>query len=112
VAGTGFIVAPGFVATNRHVAQPWYGDREAALAIRHGATPVLEKLEAYFPGSPLPVILHAEVFAQRGDLAVLRMEPTAFTEKLRSLPLAAAPPRIGGSIRRSRLSYGSYRNGC
>jgi hypothetical protein len=92
VAGTGFIVAPGLIATNRHVAEPWFGDREAAVALRHGATPVLEKLEAYFPGSPFPVVLETIVLAKHGDLAVLRMEPTAFTEKLRPLPLAPAPP--------------------
>jgi S1-C subfamily serine protease len=103
VAGTGFIVGPGLLATNRHVAEPWYGDREAAVALRHGATPVLEKLEAYFPGSPLPVVLEPVVLAKHGDLAVLRIEHTAFTEKLRALPLAAAPPHVGEPI--SVLAY-------
>ncbi|MBI3478147.1 MAG: trypsin-like peptidase domain-containing protein [Acidobacteria bacterium] len=103
VAGTGFIVGPGLIATNRHVAEPWYGDREAAAAIRHGATPILEKLEAYFPGSPIPVVLHPVVLAQHGDLAVLQIEPTAFTEKLKALPLASGPPRVGEPI--SVLAY-------
>ena len=103
VAGTGFIVGAGLTATNRHVAEPWYGDREAALALRHGATPILEKLEAYFPGSPMPVVLYPVVLASHGDLAVLRMEPTAFTEKLRALPLASAPPHVGEPI--SVLAY-------
>jgi S1-C subfamily serine protease len=103
VAGTGFIVAPGLLATNRHVAEPWYGDREATLALRHGALPVLEKLEAYFPGSPLPVVLEPVVVARHGDLAVLRIQPTAFTEKLRPLPLAPAPPHVGEPI--SVLAY-------
>jgi len=103
VAGTGFIVGPGLIATNRHVAEPWYGDREAAAAIRHGATPILEKLEAYFPGSPIPVVLHPVVLAQHGDLAVLQIEPTAFTEKLKALPLASAPPHVGEPI--SVLAY-------
>jgi S1-C subfamily serine protease len=103
VSGTGFIVGEGLIATNRHVAEPWYGDREAAAALRHGATPVLEKLEAYFPGSPIPVVLHPAVLAQHGDLAVLRLEPTAFTEKLRVLPLAPTAPRVGEPI--SVLAY-------
>jgi len=103
VAGTGFIVAPGLIATNRHVAEPWFGDREAAVALSHGATPVLEKLEAYFPGSPFPVVLETIVLAKHGDLAVLRMEPTAFTEKLRPLPIAPAPPHVGEPI--SVLAY-------
>ena len=38
VAGTGFVIASGLLATNRHVAEPWYGDREVAVALRQGGT--------------------------------------------------------------------------
>jgi S1-C subfamily serine protease len=103
VAGTGFIVAHGLLATNRHVAEPWYGDREVAHALRHGGEPVLEKLVAYFPGSPLPVVLGPAVVASHGDLALLRLEPTDFTDKLRPLILAPTPPRVGESV--SVLAY-------
>jgi S1-C subfamily serine protease len=103
VAGTGFVVAPGLLATNRHVAEPWYGDREVAAALRRGGTPVLEKLVAYFPGSPLPVNLETAVLAARGDLALLRLEPTAFTKKLRPLTLCKVPPQVGESV--SVLAY-------
>ena len=64
---------------------------------------MLEKLVAYFPGSPLPVALVPVVLAQHGDLAILHMETTAFTEKLRPLPLAPKPPRVGESV--SVLAY-------
>jgi len=103
VAGTGFVVAPGLVATNRHVAEPWYGDREVAAALRRGGSPVLEKLEAYFPGSPLPVKLETAVVATHGDLAVLRLEATAFTRKLRPLTLSQTPAHVGESV--SVLAY-------
>ncbi|HEY4843416.1 MAG TPA: serine protease [Terriglobales bacterium] len=103
VAGTGFVVAPGLLATNRHVAEPWYGDREVAMALREGGEPVLEKLVAYFPGSPLPVILQPAVVASHGDLALLRLEPTDFTAKLRPLTLAPTPPHVGESV--SVLAY-------
>ncbi|MGA7291139.1 MAG: serine protease [Terriglobales bacterium] len=103
VSGTGFVVAPGLLATNRHVAEPWYGDREVAAALREGGTPVLEKLVAYFPGSPLPVNLQTAVIAAHGDLAVLRLETTAFTRKLRPLTLCPTPPHVGESI--SVLAY-------
>ena len=103
VAGTGFVVAAGLLATNRHVAQPWYGDREVTAALEPGETPVLEKLVAYFPGSPYPVALDPVVLAKHADLAVLRMEATAFTGKLRPLPLSAKPPRVGESV--SVLAY-------
>src|ERR1700757_5132674 len=42
ISGTGFIVADGLVATNRHVAEPWYGDSEAEALIHHGACARLE----------------------------------------------------------------------
>jgi S1-C subfamily serine protease len=103
VAGTGFVVAPGLLATNRHVAEPWYGDREVEAALRNGGSPVLEKLVAYFPGSPLPVNLEVAALAKQGDLAVLRLEVTAFTKKLRPLTLAEAPPQVGDSV--SVLAY-------
>jgi S1-C subfamily serine protease len=103
VAGTGFVVAHGLLATNRHVAEPWYGDREVAVALREGGTPVLEKLVAYFPGSPLPVTLQPAAVATHGDLALLRLEATEFTEKLRPLTLAQTPPHVGESV--SVLAY-------
>ncbi len=103
VAGTGFVVAPGLLATNRHVAEPWYGDREVAAALRNGGSPVLEKLVAYFPGSPLPVTLETAAVATHGDLAVLRFEATAFTKKLRPLTLSETLPHVGDSV--SVLAY-------
>jgi S1-C subfamily serine protease len=103
VSGTGFVVGPGLLATNRHVAEPWYGDRDVAAAVRGGGKPVLEQLEAYFPGSPLPVKLETAVLATHGDLALLRLETTSFTKKLHPLPLSETPPHVGESI--SVLAY-------
>jgi S1-C subfamily serine protease len=103
VAGTGFVVAPGLLATNRHVAEPWYGDREVAVALRQGGLPVLETLVAYFPGSPLPVKLETAALAKHGDLAVLRLETTAFTRKLRPLTLSQILPHVGEPV--SVLAY-------
>jgi S1-C subfamily serine protease len=98
VAGTGFVVAPGLLATNRHVAEPWYGDREVAVALRRGGSPVLEKLVAYFPGSPLPVNLETAAVATHGDLAVLHFEATAFTRRLHPLTLSQTPAHVGDSV--------------
>ena len=103
VGGTGFVVASGLLATNRHVAEPWYGDREATTALNHGASAVLEKLVAYFPGSPQPVALHPVVYAKQGDLAVLRIEETDFTQQLRPLTLAQSQPHVGDAV--SVLAY-------
>jgi S1-C subfamily serine protease len=103
VSGTGFVVAPGLLATNRHVAEPWYGDREVAAALRQGGAPVLEKLVAYFPGSPLAVNLETAVVATHGDLALLRFEATPFTKKLRPLTLSQTPAQVGEAV--SVLAY-------
>ena len=94
ISGTGFVVANGLIATNRHVAQPWYGDADADPLIAKGATATLEKLVAYFPGSPAPVNLTPAALSADGDLAVVRMnELPAFP--LQPLPLATNNPDAG-----------------
>jgi len=95
ISGTGFVVADGLLATNRHVAEPWYGDSEANALIAQGATPQLEKLLAYFPGMPTPVDVTPVVFAAKGDLAVLHIENTGGPHKLAPLALATVSPSPG-----------------
>jgi S1-C subfamily serine protease len=95
VSGTGFVVSDGLLATNRHVAEPWYGDPDSAALIKKGATPSLEKLLAFFPGYPTPVNLTPIVFSAQGDLAVLQIEDVQTMRRLESLPLAPAIPNPG-----------------
>jgi serine protease Do len=94
VSGTGFIVANGLMATNRHVSEPWYGDPEADALIRRGAVPTLEKLVAFFPGSPTAFELTPTVVSAHSDLAVLHVEFSQASRNLEPLPLAklATPP--------------------
>src|SRR5436190_9857046 len=93
ISGSGFVVANGLIATNRHVAEPWYGDADADPLIAKGATAHLEKLVAYFPGSPAPVSLTPAALSSDGDLAVVRMNDLPFT--LEPLPLAKDIPDGG-----------------
>jgi serine protease Do len=95
LSGTGFIVGEGLLATNRHVAEPWYGDPEADALIRKGAKPLLEKLVAFFPGVMTPVNITPAVVSAQGDLAVLHMEAPNSAHPLPPLPLAAKPSRPG-----------------
>ena len=95
VSGTGFIVANGLMATNRHVSEPWYGDPEADALIRRGATPSLEKLVAFFPGSPTPFELTPTVVSAHSDLAILHVEFSQATRNLEPLPLAQHPTPAG-----------------
>lgn len=94
ISGSGFVVADGLIATNRHVAEPWYGDPDSDVLIAKGATPSLEKLVAYFPGSPAPVSLTPAALSSDGDLAVARMD-TRPDFDLSPLPLASAIPNAG-----------------
>ena len=88
VSGTAFIVGDGLLATNRHVAEPWYGDSEAQALIRDGATPMLESLVVFFPGSPTPVSLTRAAVSSTSDLAILRVEDLEAVRGLPALPLA------------------------
>jgi S1-C subfamily serine protease len=95
VSGTGFLVPGGLLATNRHVAEPWYGDSEAQKLIDQGANAMLESLVVFFPGSPTPVQLSPAAVSQTADLAVLRPEDTSFIRALPVLPLAKSPGSPG-----------------
>jgi S1-C subfamily serine protease len=95
ISGTGFVVSDGLLATNRHVAEPWYEDQESTILIRKGATAKLEKLLAFFPGLPTPVYITPAVLSAQGDLAVLRIEDTQAVHQLRPIPLAADIPNPG-----------------
>ena len=88
VSGTGFLVGDGLIATNRHVAEPWYGDSEAQRLIEQGAIASLENLVVFFPGSPTPVNLTPGAVSKTSDLAVVRAEDPKYVHALAVLPLA------------------------
>ena len=95
VSGTGFLVSDGLLATNRHVAEPWFGDSEAEALIKRGATADLESLVVFFPGSPTPVSLSPAAVSSRGDLAVLRLADDAAITGMPVLPLARSASAPG-----------------
>lgn len=95
VSGTGFIVANGLLATNRHVAEPWYGDPEAEALIHRGATGALESLVVFFPGSPTAVELSPVAVSSQRDLAVLRAADSPVIRGLAPLPLSKSPALPG-----------------
>jgi hypothetical protein len=88
VSGTGFLVGDGLVATNRHVAEPWFGDSEAQALIHRGATATMENLVIFFPGSPTPVGLSPASVSKTSDLAILRAPNSDVLRSLPTLPLA------------------------
>jgi hypothetical protein len=98
ISGTGFVVSRGLLATNRHVAEPWYGDPESNALIQKGATPQLEKLVAFFPGSSTPLTVTPAALGANGDVAILRVDDSQAVEQLRPLPLAGEPPNPGDLV--------------
>jgi S1-C subfamily serine protease len=95
ISGTGFLVGDGLLATNRHVAEPWYGDPDAKRLMDQGATAVLENLVVFFPNSPKPVRLLSRSISRTSDLAILRIEGSEVTRALAVLPLASSAGPAG-----------------
>jgi S1-C subfamily serine protease len=96
VSGTGFLVGEGLLATNRHVAEPWFGDSEAAELIRRGAKASLESLVVFFPGSPTPVNLAPAAVSSTDDLAVVRIDAPEDRNAVRGI--AIVPLAKGNAI--------------
>jgi S1-C subfamily serine protease len=98
VSGTAFLVGDGLLATNRHVAEPWYGDSEAEKLMSDGASPMLESLVIFFPGSPTPVSLSCAAVSKTSDLALLRADNSEQVHGLAILPLAKSPSSPGEHV--------------
>jgi hypothetical protein len=97
ISGTGFAVESGLIATNRHIAQPWYRDADSEALIRLGGVPSLENLIAYFPGVASPVQVTTVALSQTDDLALVRMNVDSKLN-LYSLPLSSMKPGTGDSV--------------
>ncbi|HTW32157.1 MAG TPA: serine protease [Candidatus Sulfotelmatobacter sp.] len=98
VSGTGFLLGATLLATNRHVAEPWYGDPESESLIAQGATGTIETLVVFFPGSPTPVSLTRAAVSQTSDLAILRAQDADATKGLPVLPLAKSVSAPGERV--------------
>jgi serine protease Do len=101
LSGTGFVVAAGWIATNRHVAEPWYLDAKSDGLRARGFRPRLEKLLAFFPEARASVELSAVMVSQEFDLAVAAFDPAkaaAVGANPQALPLATRLPNAGDAV--------------
>ena len=98
ISGTGFVVAKGLVATNRHVAEPWFEDDEAESLIRRGAVPHLDKLLAFFPNRRDGIDLSDIHVSKQADLAVARFTEASAVSELKPLPLSQQAAIPGDSV--------------
>ncbi len=72
--GTGFLAAPGLILTNRHVAQPWYGDLVATVIRGQRLRPKVRELYAYFPKVPQPFKLTVLEASLTSDVAICNFD--------------------------------------
>lgn len=107
ISGTGFVVGDGWVATNRHVAEPWWDDPHLESLHTQGSSAMkVEKLLAFFPGTIAPVPLTHVVVSSDADLAVAKFDPEQARRNLRDgaanvprpLPLAQKDPQPGDAV--------------
>jgi serine protease Do len=98
VSGTGFVVANGLIATNRHVVQPWYEDPDDEARIDGGAKPHIEKMVAFFPSLAKSVTLFDVQVSPDQDLAVARFTPTEQMKEIHPIALAPEKPTPGDPV--------------
>ena len=98
VSGTGFLVGDSLLATNRHVAEPWFGDSESEALLHRGAVATLESLVVFFPNSPTPINLSPASVSKTSDLAILRAQDSDVVRSLAILPLAKSPSSPGALV--------------
>jgi len=84
--GTGFHVdRKGLLLTNRHIAEPWWNDDEAAAHAARGFHPRFTVFRAFFPRETEPFELEVVRHAETADLSLVRLDPRG--RKIPVLPL-------------------------
>lgn len=90
ISGSGFVIAKGWLATNRHVAEPWR-ERSGEADVR-----VIRQL-AFFPDQSKPVQFGAAQAAADDDLALIHFDP-ASAPAAAPLALAKNEPQVGDAV--------------
>lgn len=92
-SGTGFVVANGLIATNRHVAEPWYDDAAAQARSKQGEPISIDTMLAFFPGVSSPVELRDVRASREADVAVasFTLETSLMPAPVPLTTMAAAP---------------------
>ena len=107
ISGTGFVVGDGWVATNRHVAEPWWGDPHLERAHNSGSPMRVTRMLAFFPGTASAIPLSHVTVSNDVDLALAKFDPEEAKQHLRPgvppnalhpLPFAQQDPLPGDAV--------------
>lgn len=98
-SGTGFVVGPGLVLTNRHLVRPWASEPRDRGLIAKGWKPRLYRLTISFPSHHRPISLEPVRVSRDVDLALCRVRgeeseplPPPLTLAEESVPIALGDP--------------------
>ncbi len=94
--GTGFVIGPDLVATNRHVALPWDFESAAQEMMKQGWVPVMRRFLTYLPGIPEAFETRFVGAGSDADVAILRLPK--LNGRVPPLPLSAPIPRAGDEV--------------
>ncbi len=94
--GTGFIVGPDLVVTNRHVALPWDFEPAAQEMMKQGWIPVMRRFLTYLPGIPEAFETRFVGAGADADVAILRLPK--LNGRVPPLPLSTPAPRAGDEV--------------
>jgi DNA-binding response OmpR family regulator/S1-C subfamily serine protease len=70
--GTGFLVAPNRILTNRHVIEPWWKNDELSEVAQQGVEAEISEISAYFPDASRAFRVEIEKISPDQDLAVVQ----------------------------------------
>ncbi|MCK5269928.1 MAG: trypsin-like peptidase domain-containing protein, partial [Sedimentisphaerales bacterium] len=71
-SGTGFLIdRRGYIATNRHVTEPWRFSDEYQAVLQAGYKPQMLLFRAFFPGQAHPFDLTVKTVDEEEDIAIL-----------------------------------------
>lgn len=98
VIGTGFIISPGLILTNLHVARPWWKDEASNQIVRQGFIPRATALKAYFPSAGEPFQLEILGASETYDLALCRFDQGELSVPIPPLADAQAVVEVGQSV--------------
>lgn len=92
--GTGFLIdSKGSIVTNRHVAEPWWKDKDDQKIIARGFQPRMTSFRAFFPRQNEGIDVKAEKSAASVDLALLRADV-----RRRGIPVLPLDRTMSGAV--------------